>query len=291
MKNSVAVLGLGNMGSVIATRLETTGFDVTVFNRTREKAEYWCEKHGSRMATTPGSAVIDADVVIVCVRDDHALRALMDGEDGVWCSVGRGALIIDHSTTSVEAAREMHLEAARRDIDFLDAPLFGNAKSLVDGQVGIVAGGEKSAFQRAQKLFQSYAASMVLAGPAGTGQLMKMVNQICMAGIILSLTEALSFAEAVDCDTNYVLASLAAGSANSWQLENRGRKMVERDFEGPGLISLLSKDMDICLAEAQRQGLSLPVAERMGKVCQYLNKAGHGDWDAAGLISLIRSQY
>jgi 3-hydroxyisobutyrate dehydrogenase-like beta-hydroxyacid dehydrogenase len=254
------------------------------------RCRQWRREFPGRIAATPAEAVSWSDTVILCVRDDEAVRALMQGPAGVLSAMPRGGLVIDHSTTSVNLARELHALAGERGVSFLDAPLSGGVQSVRDGEVGIIAGGERPVFERARDLFQCYGRNIHRSGPPGSGQLMKMASQICLAGIVQSLAEALSFAGAAGLDMDRVLAVLGAGSARSWQLEQRGKAMVERDFSGAGTVSLLHKDMSLSLSEAARLGLRLPVAECVNEAFRRLCERGNEDWDAAGLIRLMETE-
>ena len=284
MSMKVAFLGLGVMGFPMAGHLKARGYDVTVYNRTAAKAEAWAQKHGGQAAGTPAEAARGADVVAMCVGNDRDLAEVaaadLDGKK-------KGAILIDHTTASADAARRIFAEAKSRGIDFIDAPVSGGQAGAEGGKLTIMCGGEASAFERARPVMDSYGKAVTLMGGAGAGQLTKMVNQICIAGLVQALSEGIAFAEKAGLDPKLVIDVISKGAAQSWQMESRGKTMVERKFDFGFAVDWMRKDLGICLDEARRNGARLPVTAIVDQFYGDVQKAGGSRWDTSSLITRL----
>lgn len=287
MSENVAFLGLGVMGGPMAGHLAAAGHRVTVCNRTAARARAWAAEHGGAVAATPAEAAATARFVFSCVGDDDDLRAVTVGRDGAFPAMRPGAVFVDHTTTSAGAAREAAERARSGGFDFLDAPVAGGEPGARRGALSVMAGGDAGAFARAAPLLKAYGRSVLHMGPAGAGQLAKMVNQICATGIVASLAEGLSFAERAGLDGDRMVEAISNGSAASWQADTRARPMLRRDFGAGGAVGLLYKDLGICLDEAARIGASLPVAELARSYYRTFVDRGEGGLDAACVIGLF----
>ena len=283
-----AFIGLGVMGFPMAGHLRRAGHEVTVFNRTAARAAAWAERHGGRTASTPRVAAAGAELVFVCVGNDEDLRAVTLGEDGVLAGLAPGGLLVDHTTASADVARE--LDAACRDSDrrFLDAPVSGGQAGAEGGRLTIMCGGEAADFERALPVLQAYGRAVTLMGPAGSGQLAKMVNQICIAGLVEGLAEAINFAQRAGLDTDRVLATIAKGAAQSWQMENRWRTMAAGEFDFGFAVDWMRKDLAIVLDEARRNGAALPVTALVDQLYRQIQQRGGGRLDTSSLILNLR---
>ena len=287
MSHKLAFIGLGAMGYPMAGHRARAGHAVTAYNRTPAKAEAWVREFGGVAATTPADAARGLDLALLCVGGDEDVRAVTLGPDGVFSGLARGGIVVDHTTTSAALARELAAEANARGLGFVDAPVAGGVHGARQGRLSVMAGGEPTHFTRVEPVLRCYAGELQHMGPPGAGQLTKMANQICGTGIIQSLAEALAFAEAAGLDGEKVLATLGEGSASSWQLQRRGLAMLAKDFSAPGTIGLLDKDLGYCLAEAERLGIPLPVAQMVRDFYGEFVAAGRGEWDAAALIARL----
>ena len=292
-----AFIGLGAMGYPMAGHLvRRAGAEVAVFNRTSSKADAWCAEFGGRSARTPGLAAGDADVVILCVGDDPDVRAVVYGAggahvagDGVLEAMRPGALLIDHTTASADLARELAAAAAARGVAFLDAPVSGGQAGAQNGALTIMVGGAQADFDRAAPVFAAYGKFARLLGPAGSGQLAKMVNQICIAGVLQGLSEGLAFAERAGLDGASVVEVIAKGAAQSWQMENRHATMLARKFDFGFAVDWMRKDLGIALAEARRNGTTLPLTALIDQHYADIQRRGGGRWDTSSLIERLRS--
>jgi len=287
MTEHVAFIGLGAMGGPIAGHLARAGHDVTVYNRTSAKADAWVSEYGGTVAGTLQEAAESTKFVFSCVGGDDDLRSITTGEDGVFQAMQKGAVFVDHTTTSAEVARQIAEQAQAGRLSFLDAPLAGGVSGAQRGVLSIMVGGDAEAFGQAAPLMETYGQSVLHMGSVGAGQLTKMVNQICVTGIIESLAEGLSFAERAGLDGDRVIEAISNGSASSWQIGNRATAMLQRNFSGGGTVELLRKDLDICLNEAARMGGSLPVVDLVRSYYRQIIDRGDGGLDAASLISLL----
>ena len=285
--NKTAFIGLGNMGYPMAGHLSKAGFDVTVYNRTAAKAEAWTNEYGGAMAATPAKAAQGADMVLTCVGNDADLRAVILGDDGALAGMGDGALIIDHTTASAIAAREIAARASEAGVGFLDAPVSGGQEGARNGALTVMAGGDEADFAKAEPVMRSYAKSVILMGPVGSGQLTKMVNQICCSCAIQALAEGMNFAVKAGLDAHQVVDVISKGAAQSWQMENRGKTMVDGTFDFGFAVDWMRKDLDICLDEARVNGGQLPLTALIETFYARLQARGEGRLDNTALYRLL----
>ncbi|MGE0024526.1 MAG: NAD(P)-dependent oxidoreductase [Hyphomicrobium sp.] len=285
----VAWIGLGVMGYPMAGHLRTRGgHDVAVFNRNPAKAEAWLAAFGAGSAhATPAAAVVGADLVFACVGNDDDLRQVTLGADGAFAAMRPGAIMIDHTTASADVARELAAAAGRRGLAFIDAPVSGGQAGAEAGQLTVMCGGDEKDFRAAEPVIRAYAKAVRLMGPAGSGQLAKMVNQIAIAGLVQGLSEAIAFAENAGLDVAAVIDTISKGAAQSWQMENRWQTMHARRFDFGFAVDWMRKDLGICLAEARRNGTSLPVAELVDAYYGEVQEKGGGRWDTSSLITRL----
>jgi 3-hydroxyisobutyrate dehydrogenase len=286
--SKIAWIGLGVMGFPMAGHLKTRGkHDVVVFNRTRSKAEAWVEQFGGRLAETPAEAAKGAEFVFTCVGNDDDLRAVTLGPDGAFGTLGKGAILVDHTTASATVARELHEAARARGAGALDAPVSGGQSGAENGTLTVMAGGEEEDFTKAAPVIESYARAVNLIGPSGSGQLTKMVNQICIGGLIQGLAEGLNFAKAAGLDVAKVIDTISKGAAQSWQMENRWKTMIEGRFDFGFAVDWVRKDFAILFEEARRNGASLPVTALVDQFYAEIQEMGGGRWDTSSLIALL----
>ena len=283
-----AFVGLGVMGYPMAGHLQAAGHATTVYNRTTARAEAWIDEHGGRSASTPAAAAEGADFVMMCVGDDHDVRSVVFGESGVLAGIGSGATLIDHTTASALVAREVSEAAAGLGVGFVDAPVSGGQAGAETGQLSIMCGGDPEVFAGIEAIVDAYAKALVLVGPVGAGQLTKMVNQICIGGLIQGLAEALDFARRAGLDLEQVLAAISQGASGSWQMDNRARSMLDRHFDHGFAIDWMRKDFGIVFAEALELGATLPITALVDQYYARLQREGHGRWDTSSLIELLR---
>jgi 3-hydroxyisobutyrate dehydrogenase len=285
-----AFLGLGVMGYPMAGHLlKKGGHDVTVYNRTRAKAEQWAREYGGKHAATPREAARDCDFVMMCVGNDDDIRSVVYGDNGVLAGMKKGAVLVDHTTASAIVARELYEKTKEKGIGFIDAPVSGGQAGAVNGQLGIMCGGEQATFDKAKPVIDAYAKMAALIGGPGAGQLTKMVNQICIAGIAQGLAEAVAFAKRNELDVEKVIAVISKGAAQSWQMENRWKQMDELKADGFGFATeWMRKDMGICLDQARKSGARLPVAALVDQFWAHLEARGGKRSDStAGLVQLL----
>ena len=283
----VAFLGLGVMGFPMAGHLKAKGYDVTVYNRTGAKAEAWAKKHGGKSAPTPAAAAKDCDLVMMCVGNDNDLLEVALGKDGALSGMKKGAILVDHTTASADAARRIFQAAKENGVDFIDAPVSGGQAGAENGKLTVMCGGEKAAFERAKPAMDCYGRAVTLMGAAGAGQLTKMVNQICIAGLVQGLSEGIAFAEKAGLDADLVLDVISKGAAQSWQMENRGKTMHQRKFDFGFAVDWMRKDLGLCLDEAKRNGASLPVTALVDQFYGDVQKEGGRRWDSSSLITRL----
>ena len=287
----VAWIGLGVMGYPMAGHLAGKGpHTVVVYNRNGAKAAAWVAKHGGRAAPTPAAAAAGAELVFCCVGNDDDLRAVTTGENGAFHGMGAGTVFVDHTTASAEVARELGAAAAERGFSFLDAPVSGGQAGAQNGVLTVMAGGEEAAFASAKPFISKYARAVNRIGPAGAGQLAKMVNQIAIAGMLQALAEAIDFAQNAGLDLPVVMETIAKGAAQSWPLENRWKTMSEGRFDFGFTVDWMRKDLSICLAEARRNHSSLPVTALVDQFYAELQRMGGGRWDTSSLIARLGSR-
>jgi 3-hydroxyisobutyrate dehydrogenase len=285
----VAFIGLGVMGFPMAGHLvKKGGHDVTVYNRTAAKAAKWVAQYGGKSAPTPKAAATGQDFVMACVGNDNDLREVMLGGDGAFAGVGKGTIVVDHTTASAEIARELYAEANKRGFDFIDAPVSGGQAGAENGVLTAMCGGEPDPFAKAEKVIAAYARTCNLMGASGSGQLAKMVNQICIAGVVQGLAEALYFAQRAELDIEKLIATISKGAAQSWQMENRYKTMAAGKFDFGFAVDWMRKDLAICLAEARRNGAHLPVTALVDQFYSEVQKMGGTRWDTSSLIALLQ---
>jgi 3-hydroxyisobutyrate dehydrogenase len=286
--SKVAWIGLGVMGYPMARHLREQGaHDVVVFNRTREKAERWAAEFGGAVAATPAIAAENASFVIFCVGNDEHLREVTLGPEGAFTTLKSGAIAIDHTTASAKIARELYDAAKEKGAGFLDAPVSGGQSGAENGTLTIMAGGDQADFKRAEPLLRNYARVTTLIGPSGSGQLTKMVNQICIGGLIEALAEALHFAKRADLDIEKVIATISKGAAQSWQMENRWQTMVEGKFDFGFAVDWVRKDFALIFDEARRNGAVLPVTALVDQFYAEVQAMGGGRFDTSSLIARL----
>jgi len=283
----IAFLGLGVMGFPMAGHLAKAGHDITVYNRTRAKADSWTQKHKGKAAGTPAEAAAGQDFVMACVGNDDDLRSIVFGDQGAFKAMPKGAVFVDHTTASAEIARELDAEAKKRSLGFLDAPVSGGQSGAENGQLGIMVGGDPATYAMCENVLKIYAKAVTLIGPAGSGQLTKMVNQICIAGLLQGLSEAMNFASKSGLDADKVLSVITAGAAGSWQMSNRAKTMVAGKFEFGFAVDWMRKDLGICLAEAKRNKARLPGTALIDQFYAQVQERGGGRWDTSSLIHLL----
>jgi 3-hydroxyisobutyrate dehydrogenase len=281
----VAFVGLGVMGYPMAGQ---GGHEVTVYNRTAAKAAKWVEQLGGRTAPTPKAAAEGQDFVMACVGDDDDLREITLGPDGAFHGVARGAVFVDHTTASAGIARELHAAALKAGFDAIDAPVSGGQAGAENGALTVMCGGDAAPFERAEKVVAAYARACNLMGAPGAGQLAKMCNQICFAGLVQGLAEALHFAKHADLDVEKLIATISKGAAQSWQMENRYKTMAAGKFDFGFAVVWMRKDLGICLAEARRNGAHLPVTALVDQFYSEVQKMGGKHWDTSSLIALLQ---
>ena len=284
---NVAFAGLGVMGYPMAGYLKRAGHDVTVFNRTASKASAWQEEYGGLIATTPAEAAAGADIVFCCVGNDNDVREVILGEEGILAGIGNGSLIVDHTTASAQIASEVYELAQNKNVDFLDAPLSGGQAGAEAGQLTIMVGGDQSAYDRALPVMDCYAKACTLIGPVGSGQKAKMVNQICIAGIVQGLAEGLHFAKRADLDVAAVIGAISKGAAQSWQMENRWQTMIDDKFDFGFAVEWMRKDLKIALEEAERTGATLEMTKLVDQYYSEVEELGGRRFDTSSLLKRL----
>jgi 3-hydroxyisobutyrate dehydrogenase len=285
--SKIAFLGLGVMGFPMAGHLQRAGHDVVVYNRTPAVAAKWVGGHGGSSAPAPREAAAGRDIVFACVGNDDDVRSVTLGENGAFQGMARGAVFVDHTTASATLARELDREAKAGGFGFVDAPVSGGQAGAENGQLTIMCGGNADAYAKVEPVIAAYARSCRLMGPAGAGQLTKMVNQICIAGLVQALSEGLSFAEAAGLDPQAVIDVISKGAAQSWQMDNRHKTMIGKKFDFGFAVDWMRKDLAICLDEARRNGATLPVAALVDQFYGDIQSRGGGRWDTSSLITRL----
>jgi 3-hydroxyisobutyrate dehydrogenase len=284
----VAFLGLGVMGFPMARHLKAKGHEVTVYNRTAARAEAWVAANGGRAAPTPRAAAAGGqDIVFACVGNDDDLRSVTLGPDGAFAGMGRGTIFVDHTTASASVARELHATAAAADFAFLDAPVSGGQAGAENGQLTVMVGGDQPAFARAEPVIGSYARACRLLGPAGSGQLAKMMNQICIAGIVQGLAEAIHFGKSAGMDVEAVIDVISKGAAQSWQMENRYKTMLAGKYDFGFAVDWMRKDLGIVLDEARSNHARLPVTALVDQFYAEVQALGGNRWDTSSLLARL----
>jgi 3-hydroxyisobutyrate dehydrogenase len=283
----VAFLGLGVMGYPMARHLKAKGHDVTVYNRTAAKAEQWVSENGGRAAKTPREAAEGQEIVFACVGNDDDLRQVTLGADGAFHGMAKGAIFVDHTTASAEVARELYAAAKDKDFSFIDAPVSGGQAGAENGVLTVMCGGDADVYAKAEPAIMSFARASRLLGPAGSGQLTKMINQICIAGLVQGLAEGVHFGKKAGLDIEAVLEVISKGAAGSWQMENRGKTMNQGKFDFGFAVDWMRKDLSIVLGEARKNGASLPVTALVDQFYADVQKMGGKRWDTSSLIARL----
>lgn len=285
---TVAFLGLGVMGHPMAGHLARAGHRVTVYNRTAAKAAQWVKEYGGASAATPKAAVAGADLVFACVGNDDDLRAVTTGPDGAFAGMKPGAIFVDHTTASAEVARELDAAARKLGLHFIDAPVSGGNLGAINGALTVMCGGEAGAFAKAQPVAMAFAKAVTLLGESGAGQLAKMVNQICIAGLVQGLAEAVAFGQKAGLDMKAVLGVIGKGAAQSWQMDNRGPTMIDGKFDFGFAVDWMRKDLGLVLDEAKRNGARLPVTALVDQFYADVQATGGQRWDTSSLITRLK---
>ena len=285
---NVAFLGLGVMGYPMAGHLKAGGHDVTVYNRSAAKAAKWKKQHGGKVAKTPREAAKGAELVFCCVGNDDDLRSVVLGKDGAFAGMAKGTVFIDNTTASANVARELNALAKKQGVGFIDAPVSGGQAGAENGALTVMCGGVQKDFKRAQPVIDCYAQSCVLLGKTGSGQLTKMVNQLCIAGVVQGLSEGLNFGMRSGLDMEKVLQVISKGAAQSWQMENRGTTMVAGKFDYGFAVDWMRKDLGICFEEAKQNGARLPVAALVDQFYAHVQRRGGKRWDTSSLIEPLQ---
>ena len=286
----VAFIGLGVMGFPMAGHLASAGLDVTVYNRTRAKAEAWTAAYGGQLAFTPAEAAKDAQLVFACVGNDADLNAVITGDEGAAAGMDKDAILIDHTTTSADISRSLSSQLGDQGCHMLDAPISGGQAGAENGALTIMVGGPQDIFDTVKPVLMHYARAVRLMGPSGAGQLTKMVNQICIGGLLQSLSEALLFCEKTGLDGRDVIDVISKGAAQSWQMENRFETMIDNQFDFGFAVDWMVKDLDICLDEARRNGADLPITQIIRDYYGDVQNMGGGRWDTSSLIVRLRGK-
>ena len=287
MSNKVAFIGLGVMGFPMAGYISKAGHDVTVYNRTAAKAEKWAQTYKGKTASTPAEAAKDADFVFTCVGNDNDLKEVTTGSEGAFQNVKKGAVFIDNTTASAKVARELFNIATEKGFGFLDAPVSGGQAGAENGALTVMVGGEESDYKKAEPVIDCYSKKIKLLGSAGSGQLAKMVNQICIAGLVQALSEGIRFGQNAGLNVEDVIEVISKGAAQSWQMENRFKTMIEDKFDYGFAVDWMRKDLGIAMEEAKSNGSKLPVTEIVDQYYAEIQKNGGNRFDTSSLITLL----
>ncbi len=284
---NVSFIGLGVMGYPMAGHLQNKGYNVTVYNRTTAKAEKWIEEYKGSMAKTPGEASQNSEIVFMCVGRDEDIIEVMEGEDGILSKVNEGSIIVDHTTASAEIARNYYQKLKDKKLSFLDAPVSGGQAGAENGVLSIMVGGDEKDYNTAKPVLTSYGKAVELIGPSGSGQIAKMINQICIAGLVQGLSEAMAFGKKSNVDMEKVLSVISKGAAQSWQMENRYRTMLDGKFDYGFAVDWMRKDLSICFNEANKNGANLPITKIVDKYYEEVQKNGGNRFDTSSLMTLV----
>jgi 3-hydroxyisobutyrate dehydrogenase len=284
MSSKTAFIGLGVMGYPMAGHLKKAGHQVTIYNRKDSKAEQWVQEYGGMKASTPADAAKEADFVMACVGNDDDLREITCGTNGAFSGMSQGSVFIDHTTVSAKVTRELSENAAEQGFSFLDAPISGGQAGAENGMLTVMVGGDPAAFERAQPVMDAYSRMIKLLGPSGYGQMTKMVNQICIAGLVQGLSEGIHFAKAVGLDVEAVIETISKGAAQSWQMENRYKTMNEGEYNHGFAVDWMRKDLGITLEEARSNGAHLPVTALVDQFYSEIQAMGGRRWDTSSLL-------
>ncbi len=284
---NVSFIGLGVMGYPMAGHLQNNGYNVTVYNRTTVKAEKWVEKYKGSMAKTPGEASQNSEIVFMCVGRDEDIIEVMEGEGGILSNVAEGSIIVDHTTASAEIARNYFQKLKDKKLSFLDAPVSGGQAGAENGVLSIMIGGDEKDYNIVKPVLTSYGKAIELIGPSGSGQIAKMINQICIAGLVQGLSEAMAFGKKSNVDMEKVLSVISKGAAQSWQMENRYRTMLDGKFDYGFAVDWMRKDLSICFNEADKNGAILPITKIVDKYYEEVQKNGGNRFDTSSLMTLV----
>ena len=284
---NVSFIGLGVMGYPMAGHLQNKGYNVTVYNRTTAKAEKWVEEYKGSMAKTPGEASQNSEIVFMCVGRDEDIIEVMEGEDGILSKVTERSIIVDHTTASAEIARNYYQKLKDKKLSFLDAPVSGGQAGAENGVLSIMIGGDEKDYNTVKPVLTSYGKAVELIGPSGSGQIAKMINQICIAGLVQGLSEAMAFGKKSNVDMEKVLSVISKGAAQSWQMENRYRTMLDGKFDYGFAVDWMRKDLSICFNEADKNGANLPITKIVDKYYEEVQKNGGNRFDTSSLMTLV----
>ena len=284
---NVSFIGLGVMGYPMAGHLQNNGYNVTVYNRTTAKAEKWVEEYKGSMAKTPGEASQNSEIVFMCVGRDEDIIEVMEGESGILSNIAEGSIIVDHTTASAEIARNYYQKLKDKKLSFLDAPVSGGQAGAENGVLSIMIGGDEKDYNTVKPVLTSYGKAIELIGPSGSGQIAKMINQICIAGLVQGLSEAMAFGKKSNVDMEKVLSVISKGAAQSWQMENRYRTMLDGKFDYGFAVDWMRKDLSICFNEADKNGAILPVTKIVDKYYEEVQKNGGNRFDTSSLMTLL----
>ncbi len=284
---NVSFIGLGVMGYPMAGHLQNNGYNVTVYNRTTAKAEKWVQEYKGSIAKTPGDASQNSEIVIMCVGRDEDIIEVMEGEDGILSKVAEGSIIVDHTTASAEIARNYYQKLKDKKLSFLDAPVSGGQAGAENGVLSIMIGGDEKDYNTVKPVLTSYGKAVELIGPSGSGQIAKMINQICIAGLVQGLSEAMAFGKKSNVDMEKVLSVISKGAAQSWQMENRYRTMLDGKFDYGFAVDWMRKDLSICFNEADKNGSVLPITKIVDKYYEEVQKNGGNRFDTSSLMTLV----
>ena len=284
---NVSFIGLGVMGYPMAGHLQNNGYNVTVYNRTTVKAEKWVEEYKGSMAKTAGEASQNSEIVFMCVGRDEDIIEVMEGEDGILSNVAEGSIIVDHTTASAEIARNYYQKLKDKKLSFLDAPVSGGQAGAENGVLSIMIGGDEKDYNTVKPVLTSYGKAIELIGPSGSGQIAKMINQICIAGLVQGLSEAMAFGKKSNVDMEKVLSVISKGAAQSWQMENRYRTMLDGKFDYGFAVDWMRKDLSICFNEADKNGAILPITKIVDKYYEEVQKNGGNRFDTSSLMTLL----
>ena len=284
---NVSFIGLGVMGYPMAGHLQNNGYNVTVYNRTTVKAEKWVEEYKGSMAKTPGEASQNSEIVFMCVGRDEDIIEVMEGESGILSNVAEGSIIVDHTTASAEIARNYYHKLKDKNLSFLDAPVSGGQAGAENGILSIMIGGDEKDYNTIKPVLTSYGKAIELIGPSGSGQIAKMINQICIAGLVQGLSEAMAFGKKSNVDMEKVLSVISKGAAQSWQMENRYRTMLDGKFDYGFAVDWMRKDLSICFNEADKNGANLPITKIVDKYYEEVQKNGGNRFDTSSLMTLV----
>ena len=283
----MAFIGLGVMGYPMAGHLAKGGHELNVYNRSTKKSERWVGEFGGKIVTTPRAAAEGAEVIYSCVGNDNDLRSIVYGDDGILAGISPNAVFVDHTTSSAKIAREINAKASEHNINFLDAPVSGGQTGAENGVLTVMVGGDERAFNKVSPFVKCYAQAVTFLGPSGSGQLCKMVNQICIAGLLQGLSEGIAFGQKAGLDMDKVVDVISKGAAQSWQLENRAPTMIKNEFDFGFAVDWMRKDLGICLAEADNNQAQLPVTALVNQFYKEIQKRNGNRWDTSSLIELI----